>query len=205
MHAISSDIFLYIYYATGVGMFVLALVPLVLIGFFVFSMLPSMLFSRFYDRMYKRLGFMPEITLFLICCGLSATLTANVLGSPPLCLDPLTPKNPPRLSFYQVTDPQGAPLRTGEHWPSVGLLPYGTILYSPLPQTSAFFEAATPSTPVTRAVLPLQKQATAISGVVSAAHIAPGRFLEHPFAFAGRQCKPAFLVDWRSLLRWPWG
>ena len=199
MQALNGNMFLFFYYAGGVLVFVTALIPLLLVGFFTFSMLPSMLFSRFYDRMYKRLGFLPETTLFLLCCGLALTLTVNVMGSPPLCADPLNARNPQRLYVYQVTAAQGTALRATAHGPALGGLPVGALVYSPTPP-----DAAARLVVATRAALPTQPQPAAIGGLVAREQIAATHFLAHPFAFAERQCKPAFLADYASLLRWPW-
>ena len=199
MQSWNSDLFLMLYYAAGAGIFVLALIPLVLVGFFVFSMVPSMLFSRFYDRMYKKLGFLPEITLFLACCTLAAALTFNIMHSQPLCTDPLAQGPAERLAFYQVTAGSGATVRSRADGPSLGKLPQGTIVYSPLARASA-----TAPILATRVILPQEQQAVALTGLIAATDAAPGRFLQHPFAFAGYRCQPAFLLNWRTLLRWPW-
>jgi hypothetical protein len=201
MPGLNSDLFLMLYYAAGVVVFAVALVPLLLVGFFTFSMLPSMLFSRFYDRMYKRLGFLPETMLFLLCSGVAAALTANVMTSPPLCADPLATRQPaPLLSFYQVRPEGPAILIAGPRGPTLGQLPPGTTVYAlpPAPTSPAALVK------VTRAQLPGQPRAVAVSGLVAPAQLAPARFLAHPFAFLARDCQPAFAVAPRTLLQWPW-
>jgi hypothetical protein len=190
MQAMDTDIFTWFFYAGGATIFIVALIPLLIAGFFLFSMLPGMLFSRFYDRMYKRLGFLPETVLFLLCCGMALILSINIMQSPPLCLDPVPSRNAQRFYVYTVVHPQGAPPH----------LPVGTVVYSTAaPQHLASDRLIT----ILRAQLPAQRQAVTLNVNLAREHLAAVGFLRHPFAFAARQCKPAFMVDPQSLGEWP--
>jgi hypothetical protein len=195
-----TDIFTWFFYAGGATIFIVALIPLLIAGFFLFSMLPGMLFSRFYDRMYKRLGFLPETVLFLLCCGMALILSLNIMQSPPLCLDPVPSRTPQRFSVATVTHPEGAPLRLPGTGAPLGTLPAGTVVYSAAVPQSA---GRPPALLIVRAQLPEQRQAVALNGTVTTEHLTATGFLRHPFTFAARQCKPAFVIDPKSLLYWP--
>lgn len=186
------------FYAAGTGVFLVCGFVIVIVMFLLFSALPSMLFSKFYDRMYKRLGFFPETMLFLLCCILSLTLTRNLMTSPAQCADPLGQFS--SVYLYQVIQAPGAPLLARpEGGAVVGTLPDGGIAYlNTLPDRGAGFPA------VTRYLAPDAKAPVAVAGFVSREHLEPRAFLRSPFQNMNLKCKPAFVADWRSLLVWPW-
>jgi hypothetical protein len=199
MSEINGTLFLILYYAAGVVVFVVALIPSVIALFLVFSVIPSMLFTAAYNRLYKRLGFLPETTLFLVCCGFAGVVTANLMGSPPLCPDPLRPGSAPLLYLYQIQGQEPVPVLATATGPALGSVAAGSVIYTPTAP-----DAAAPVILATRVQLPGQKRPVVTGGLLRREDTVAARFFLHPFAFAERNCSPAFMVNPKSLLRWPW-
>ncbi len=186
-----------IYYGVWGLSFLLVFVVVLIPAMLVLSLLPQMLFSDFYAKVYKKVGFLPEVTITLFCGVAAYIMVTNTFNAVPYCVSPFDGN---RYYLYQVGGADAPLYPNSDGTNLLQTVPARSLLYSPLPPT----DVTKTFIPVTGIQTPPHSTiaSRAISGYVARNGIVKPSYLKFYDSFFQMPCESSIFVDKTQLWAW---